>query len=102
MPKPFLKAIGALGLFALIVLLLPQPPTLAASAGRDFSRCVQTCNEARKACDSLCKTDCAEMFPDDKSQRDSCTAACKSICVVESEECKQVCLSNKNGHPEEP
>ena len=102
MSKAFLRIIGPLGLFALIVLLLPLPPTLASSAGREFSRCVQNCNEVRKACDSRCKADCAEMFPDDKTQRDSCTAACKAMCAAESDDCKQVCLEIKNGTPEEP
>lgn len=102
MSRSFNRILGLLGVLALMALLQPLPPTLAASAGREFSRCVQTCNETRKACDNRCKTDCAEMFPDDKTQRDSCTDACKSFCAAAADDCKQVCLSIKNGHVEEP
>src|SRR5262245_43578867 len=91
-----------LGAVALMALFQPLPPTLASDAGRAFSRCVQACNEARKACDDRCKADCAELFPDDKSQRDACVDACKNICATESGDCKEVCLAIKNGSPEEP
>jgi hypothetical protein len=102
MSRPFARQLGLVGVLALMAMIQPLPPTLASSAGREFSRCVQACNEGRRACDERCKTECAELFPDSKTQRDACIAACKTVCSVESEDCKQVCQSIKNGHPEEP
>ena len=94
-----LRLVGALALFAA---LQPFSSLLQAEGGREFSRCVQSCNDARKACDDLCVDDCRAMFPDSKPQRDACIAACKAICLVESDDCKLVCQENRNPTPEEP
>jgi len=70
--------------------------SLAVLSGRDFTTCVKSCNAIRKTCDSLCKPNCWDLFPDDKTQRDACIAACKAICLQESDECKLVCQEIKN------
>lgn len=99
--KWVLRLVGALALFAA---LQPFSSLLQADAGREFSRCVQNCNDARKACDDACKPDCTALFPGDENQaaRDACVAACKNSCFIESEDCKLVCQQNRNGHVEEP
>ena len=96
---------GSLRLFGALVLVAALQPfssfMQADDAGRNFSRCVQNCNDAKMACDRLCLGDCKEMFPEG-TQRDACVNACKEICAAESEDCKQVCLDNKTDHQEEP
>lgn len=89
-----------LAVFALTCLVFWNP-TLAGS-GRDFSRCVQSCNEIRKACHDNCSTDCKSMFPKG-SGRNDCVAQCKHLCVLESQTCKDICKANKDGvTPETP
>src|SRR5262245_7108194 len=97
-----LRLVGALALFAA---LQPFSSLMQADdAGREFSRCVQNCNDARKACDDLCVADCQAMFPGtpNKPQRDACIAACKADCLIEPDDCKLVCQNIKNPSPEEP
>jgi hypothetical protein len=77
--------------------------TAAQAAGRDFSRCIQSCNETRKACGVACQDDCRALFPDDMTARDACIADCKVVCNDNSDECKQVCQNVKwPPSPEEP
>lgn len=104
MPKYSRGVMRLLGVLALAVVLSPAVYTVAAgSAGRDFSRCVQACNDARRECDDRCAADCRALYPNNKSQRDACTAACKAGCLSTSEECKLVCQAIKDGGcPTEP
>ena len=64
-------------------------------AGRDFSRCVRSCNATRKVCDDYCSIDCKALYST-KPERDACIAACKAICLQESDECKMICQQIKN------
>lgn len=94
------RILACSALMSLIGLLGTGP--LAQLTGEEFSRCVQQCNEIRRMCDDRCADECRAMFPDDKSARDSCIAACKAICSSESDECKEVCLIQKNESPTDP
>lgn len=73
----------------------------AGTAGRDFSRCIQTCNATRKVCADNCQTDCRELYPNDKKLRDACVSACKTLCNDESDQCKMICQGIKPPPTEE-
>lgn len=104
MPKYSRGVMRLLGVLALAVVLSPAVYTVASgSAGRDFSRCVHTCNDAKAACNNRCSEDCFALYPNSKPQRDACIAACKTNCTTQSEDCKLVCQAIKNGEcPSEP
>lgn len=75
----------------LTLMALGQFGTTQADAGRDFPRCVQSCNETRTACKTQCDVDCA-ITPDPSS----CTAECDAMCIENSQECKSTCQNIKN------
>ena len=104
MPKFSRGVVRLLGVLALAALLTPAAVSVAAgSAGRDYSRCVQACNDARRACGDRCQTDCRDLYPTDANARNACIAACKVICDSQSDDCKLVCQQIKNGGcPTEP
>ena len=86
----------------LTLLVLTQFGTIRADAGRDFPRCVQSCNETRTACKAQCDVDCGILFPPGTEQ-DACVSDCSSTCISNSQECKSVCQNIKNPpSPEEP
>ena len=85
---------------ALAVLALGQFGTIQANAGRDFSRCVQSCNETRTACRTQCNVDCDALFPSGPERKD-CDDACAETCTDNSKECKVICQNIKNP-PSEP
>lgn len=91
------KAIGwaALTLMALLALPISQPG--AETTGRDFSRCVQTCNAARQSCSVQCLDDCRSLFPGSPQQQSSCISTCKSGCATAEQECKAICRAIKEG-----
>ncbi|HET9482229.1 MAG TPA: hypothetical protein VFP98_10785 [Candidatus Polarisedimenticolia bacterium] len=101
MPRFLRGGLRLLAVVGLVAALHPLP-SYTATAGRNFSRCIQACNDIRRACDDRCATDCRDLFPNSKPERDACIAACKAICLTESDDCKLVCQSIKDGHPEEP
>lgn len=87
------------------VLVILQPASLVAGGvpGREFSRCIQSCNDVRGVCGDICDEDCWALYPNDRPARDACKAACKDICAIESGECKIVCQAIKEEpSPEEP
>ena len=99
------RGIGLLVIgLAVAVLVVSQAGNVAAqAAGRDFSRCIQSCNETRKTCGTACQDDCWVLYPDDRPMRDACIAECKQVCSDNSDECKQVCQNIKwPPSPEEP
>jgi hypothetical protein len=92
--------IAGLAAAALAVVQVGGP--VAQSAGRDFSRCIQTCNETRKECDAICITDCEDLYPPGEDRR-ACESSCSQTCLDSSKECKQVCQNIKEPpSPEEP
>jgi hypothetical protein len=94
-----------LGVLTLAAVIHPWLPSLASgSAGRDYSRCIQACNETRRACEDRCTPECTQLFPNDKSARQACVSACKATCGDESSDCKLICQAIKNGDnsPNEP
>jgi hypothetical protein len=99
MPKLATRILAAL---ALVGLLQPTRAITLADADSDFTRCIMSCNETRKACQDRCKIDCRELFPDsdDAAQRDACVAACTADCGAASEECKLGC--QREPSPDEP
>jgi hypothetical protein len=80
---------------ALALLALGQFGTIQAEAGRDFPKCVQSCNETRTACKAQCEVDCAALFPPGAEQ-DTCNSECNAICISNSQECKSICQNIKN------
>ena len=99
MPKSSRGVMRLLAGVVAVGLCLPVGTSLAkADAGRDFPRCIHACNEARRACDDRCTTDCTALYPGtpNKALRDACILACKDICNSQSDDCKLVC---KTGEP---
>ncbi len=88
---------------ALALLAFGQFGTIQAGAGRDFSRCVQSCNETKFACKAECRDDCKFIFPKGE-ERTACVIECKDvICVANSNDCKDLCVNIRNPPtPEEP
>jgi len=92
-------------LAALAVLVVGQlGGVVAGVAGRDFSRCIQTCNAVREPCLDRCRPDCREAFPGPQREaREACELACEDFCTDQSKECKVVCKAVKDPpSPEEP
>lgn len=88
----------------LAALLLTQIGTIKAGvAGRDFSRCVMSCNETKISCKAECSVDCKLIFPKG-AERDACIQECRDdTCVVNSNDCKDLCVNIRNPpSPEEP
>ena len=105
MPKFSGGVVRLLAVTAAVLLFQPIGTSLVLGlSGRDFSRCVQACNDTRRACDDRCATDCAALYPGtpNKPQRDACIAACKSICLTQSDDCKAVCATGVSPGGEEP
>ena len=104
MPKFSGGVVRLLAVVAAVWLFQPIGASLVrGAAGRDYPRCIQACNEIRKACDSRCVSECTELYPGSANQtlRDACVVSCKSICVAESSDCKDVCRGT-GGTNEEP
>ena len=98
MKQRFILAV-AIGAF----LVVPMSISLADTAGRDYSRCINSCNAVKQACTGRCADDCAILFPNDSVARNACVAQCKDICFLEDKECKDRCQAIKNGVcPSEP
>jgi hypothetical protein len=96
-------ALRTLAAAGLAVALIGTTQMTAATAGRDFSRCVQACNDARRACGDRCSEDCKALYPTNATQRNACITTCKTICDSQSDECKLVCQAIKDGTcPNEP
>lgn len=76
---------------------------MAGADGRNFSKCLNACNQTDRNCHTRCKTDCAELFPDGGADRNACNKSCNDICDGQRTECRQVCENIKNPpSPEEP
>ena len=88
-------ALIALTVTALLILPISQPD--ADTTGRDFSRCIHTCNTAKQSCNAQCVSDCRALFPGDSQQQSACSDTCKSACVQTEQECKAVCRAIKAG-----
>lgn len=85
------------------MLALAGSETVANDVGRNFSRCINACNAARKACNQQCVADCQGMFPNDPAPRGSCQSQCVQTCVTNEHDCKVVCQAIKNGQsPNQP
>lgn len=88
---------GVLRLLAIVVavgLSVPVGTSLVSgAAGRDYPRCIHACNDARRACDDRCTTDCTALYPGsaNKPLRDACIASCKAVCGHQSDDCKLAC-----------
>jgi len=96
MPKFSGGVVRLLAVVAAVWLFQPIGTSLVrGDAGRDFSRCIHVCNDTRRACDDRCASDCGALYPGtpNKPQRDACIAACKDICLTQSDDCKLVCAN---------
>ena len=102
----FIRGLGGLVLglgLALIIQGHPANTALAESTGRDFSRCVQSCNDTKKACGNNCDGVCEDLFPGRGADFRACKTECKATCDSESDDCKLVCQNIKDQpSPEEP
>lgn len=79
----------------LALLVLGQFGIIQADTGRDFPRCMQSCNTSSKACKVQCDVDCTALFPAGDG-RDACVLECDTICIGNSKECKNTCKNIKN------
>jgi hypothetical protein len=69
----------------------------ASSAGRDYSRCIKSCNAASQECNTQCNTDCKALCGGDSGCVTACVSNCKTTtCQVQASECKLICQSIKN------
>jgi len=92
-----------IGLAVAVLVVSQVGSTVAQSAGREFSRCILSCNETRQACGRTCRDDCQALYPDDEMMKDACVVECKDTCDYNSDECKQICQNIKDPpSPEEP
>jgi hypothetical protein len=95
-----LLAISAVGA---LVMLMPASLVAGGDPGRDFARCVQSCNDVFGMCGNLCQDECWDSWPNNTPARDACISSCTEGCTVEKAECKKICLAIKqNPCPEEP
>ena len=62
--RPIVDAMRLLAAIAVVALMQSagSGSINADDVGRDFSRCVQQCNEVRVACHERCQVDCAVDF----------------------------------------
>lgn len=103
MPKFSRGVLRVLGVLAVVALVTPVTVSwVNGAAGREFSRCIHTCNDTKSACNIRCSDDCFALFPNSKPQRDACIASCKAICSSQSDDCKLECQAIKNPSPTEP
>jgi hypothetical protein len=79
---------------------LSQFANLEAAPGRDFPRCVQSCNETRSNCRDACPVDCADLYPNDPAAQDMCVSSCDATCIDQSQECKSLCQNLKDPSPD--
>jgi mRNA-degrading endonuclease toxin of MazEF toxin-antitoxin module len=82
---------------AVVLLLAVAGLTTAGSAGRDYSRCIKTCNSAHQACNTACNTDCKALCDNISSCVTPCVDNCKTnTCDAQMDECKLICQAIKN------
>ncbi len=93
-----------LAIIAVSALVLSQAGSLwAGGTGRQFSSCIKTCNDTRKACNGNCSDNCAALFPGGGAPFNACKSECKDICDDASADCKLICQNIKDPpSPEEP
>lgn len=104
MPKFSGGVVRLIAVVAAVWLFQPIGSSLVrGAAGRDFPRCIQACNDTKSACNTRCSQDCFALYPGtpNKPQRDACIAACKSLCLTQSDDCKAICAGG-GGTGEEP
>ncbi|MFQ5671165.1 MAG: hypothetical protein ACE5HD_11710 [Acidobacteriota bacterium] len=86
-----------------LALLIQGDSGIASEAGRNFSRCVQSCNDTNLTCGNACDATCTDLFPDRGASFTQCKSDCKDKCNADKIECKLVCQNIKNNpSPEEP
>ena len=108
--RPLVERIGegamAVVLFLGLAVVSGEPHRTLAAGGRDYSRCIQSCNTVRPACLQECsgpEGDCSELFPDDPPAQQACEQECEEACDDAWDECRQICENNKFPvTPEEP
>jgi hypothetical protein len=96
------KNTALLGIVVLFVAV--SGVSMASVAGRNFSRCINTCNDADQACKAACNDDCHALCNNVTSCVTPCISNCKqTTCVPTMNECKLMCQAIKNGgSPTEP
>ncbi len=88
----------------LAALLLTQFGAIEAGvAGRDFGRCVVSCQGVKQSCNSQCNVDCKAITEPDSQEREDCIAGCHDGCESNGLECEVVCKAVRDSpSPEEP
>jgi len=104
MPKFSKGVVRLLGALALVALVTPAGTSwVTGASGREFNRCIHACNDIKSSCNNGCSDQCFADFPNNKPQRDACIAACRAICLVQSDDCKLECQAIHNPpSPTEP
>ena len=87
----------------LAALLLIQFGTIEAGvAGRDFGRCVVSCQGVKQSCNGQCNSDCKAIFPEGQ-EREDCIGDCHLGCEDNGLECEVMCKAIRDAPtPEEP
>ncbi|MGH9868739.1 MAG: hypothetical protein ACREAA_11325 [Candidatus Polarisedimenticolia bacterium] len=85
--------------FLLAVVLFGPASPLGAVCGPCYSRCVDSCNLTRAACDEHCDAVCPSLYAPGSVELMVCLQACHGACLDESQDCKVLCKSNKFPQP---
>ena len=96
------KNVAVLGV--VVLFLAVAGVAMGSTAGRNFQRCIQTCNTADQACKVSCNDDCHALCNNETTCTNACITNCKTTtCVPTMNECKLMCQAIKNGgSPTEP
>jgi hypothetical protein len=88
----------------LAALLLTQFGAIEAGvAGRDFGRCVVSCQGVKQSCNRQCNADCKAITPPDSQEREDCIFDCRVGCDDNGLECEVMCKAIRDAPtPEEP
>jgi hypothetical protein len=94
--RPVGRLLAVVALLALTQ--LPGDSVVGGVAGRDFARCIHSCNAVKTACNNQCSADCSALYPGtpNKTLRNACIDACRATCLANDDECKLMCQAVKN------
>jgi len=79
-----------LSCFLLILVFGSAANLTKAGSGRPHALCVQSCNDARAACQAGCVGDCS-LYPIDSVEFELCLDLCDAVCLQNSQDCKPLC-----------
>ena len=102
MRKHMRLIVRILAVLALVAMAQMAGSSLAQLSGRDYARCIRTCDAVRKNCQAICKTDCEALYGKGTPQFTACVVACNAVCATESDQCKYICEYGEEPSPDCP